>query len=742
MMRMRKQMKFIYLSILMAFSTQAMALDKLHGEVLGLEMNDTKQDTVPLIAANIFWLGTNEGTTSDANGQFNIERPLGGHGNLVINYVGYENDTLHVMPADNHISIFLQTFRSTNEVLVSAEMLKTVHRKNTAVNTEVITSNGLTQLACCSLAESFENTASVDVEESDAVTGAKRIKMLGLSGVYTQVLMEKKPVMRGLVSPFSLEYVPGFWMESVNISKGTASVATGYESITGQINIELKKPERSESFAANGYLNSMGKTDVSVLGAHQVNDKLSTMLLTFGTYLDQRWDTNDDTFMDKPLLQQFNIMNRWKYNGDRVKGQFGVKVIHDDRKAGQMDYDFEDPQNTSDVYGSEKLTDRYEVYGKAGLIFDESNASLGLIVSAFQHDVDAQAGMKTYTGEETSLFTSLFYDKNIQEHRMSLGLSYQHDDRLETYLGDEYDTSERVPGVFGEYAYEREDRFTALVGLRYDEHNRFGGLLTPRAHMNYRPDFKTSIRASAGKGYRYPRIFVDNPTILASNRTLVIQEELEMEEAWNTGLQLTRDLYISTFDPVSLVLDYYRTEFVNQTVADRDQSTQHLYLYNLDGRSYSNAFQAELTATPLAGLDVTGAVRYNDVKSTYGGELADVPMNVPYKGLLVLSYNTPDTKWGMNLTTQFNGQSRLPNTSMNPAAYQLEEYSPTYMLMFAQFKYLMEDWEIYAGVENLTDFRQEYPVLAWDDPFGNYFDSSMIWGPTDGRRFYVGFRYR
>jgi len=735
-------MKHIYLSILVLFSTQALAVDDLHGEVHAIEFSDTHQDTVPLIAANIFWQGTTTGTTSDEHGHFQIPRPAGDHHDLVINYVGYENDTLHVEAEDNNLVVYLNTHRSADEVLVSAEMLKTVHRKGAAVNTEVITSNGLTQLACCSLAESFENTTSVEVEESDAVTGAKRIKMLGLSGVYTQVLMEKKPVMRGLVSPYSLEYVPGFWMESVNISKGTASVATGYESITGQINIELKKPERSEPFSANAYVNSMGKADLALLGATEVNDNLSTMLLTYGTILNNKWDTNEDTFLDKPLMQQLNIMNRWKYVGDAFRGQLGIKLIHDDRLGGQVEYDFDEPQNSPGVYGSRNTTNRQELYAKGGVIFDESRSSLGVILSAFQHDIDAFAGMKTYTGKETSVFSSLFYDKNLREHRMSLGLSYQYDDRKETYLADEYDTSERVPGVFGEYSYEKEDEFTALLGLRYDDHNQFGGLLTPRAHFNYQPDFKTSIKASAGKGYRYPRIFVDNPSILASSRTLVIQEELEIEEAWNAGLQLTRDLYIAAYDPVTLVLDYYRTEFQNQTVVDREQSTQNIYLYNLDGRSFSNAFQAEISATPMTGFDVTTAVRYNEVKTTYGGVLEDVPMNVPYKGLLVLSYSTPNEKWGMNLTTQFNGKSRLPNTTMNPVEYQLDEYSPRYTMMFAQLKYLMEDLEIYAGIENLMDYRQEYPILAWEDPFSSHFDSSIIWGPTDGRRFYIGFRYR
>lgn len=714
--------------------------DHLNGAVYGLELHHDHVDTVALVAANVFWRGTMVGTTTDADGYFDIHRPETGEHDLVINYIGYENDTLRVDHDANNLVVYLETLRSTDEVHIHAEKPHSLHDMDVAINNESISSHGLTRLACCSLAESFEATASVDVEQSDAVSGAKRIKMLGLAGFYTQTMIEKKPVMRGLVNPFSLEYVPGFWMESVNISKGTASVATGYESITGQINVELKKPDDSKAVAANGYVNSMGKTDVAVLGAHQFSPKLSTMLLTFGTYHQTRWDTNDDTFIDMPLVRQFNIMNRWKYVGDRVRGQAGVKLIHDDRRGGQMDYDFDDPQQSAGLYGSESNIRRYEVFAKGGLRLDDQGSSLGLIVSAFQHSIDSFWGLKTYDGDESSFYANLTYNKNLSGHKISTGLSYQYDDRREIYLADEYDTSERVPGVFGEYTFQPSEKLTAMAGVRYDQHSRFGDFVTPRAHLNYRPNEQTAIRLSAGTGYRTPHVFMDNPAILASSRELVFTEDIDAEQAWNAGVQFTRDFVLGADKPATLMLDVYRTEFQNQVVVDMEQSSQHIYLYNLDGRSYSNAAQAEVSATVGHGFDVTTAVRYNDVKTTYRGELKSLPLNSPYKGLLVLSYTTPSNAWQFDLTTQFNGASRLPNTSMNPAEYQLGDESPSYTLMFMQVKRQFKNWELYAGIENLTGYRPEHPILAWDDPFSPYFDSSLIWGPTFGRRFYVGFR--
>jgi len=713
---------------------------QLEGVVYGLDFADSQQDTTPVAVANVFWRDTTIGATTDEKGRFTVTRPNTEGGYLIISYVSYENDTLFVKPEDNNLVVYLDTLRLMEEFHVSVEKPNTIHVMDGAFNTESITTSGLGQLACCSLAESFENTASVDVEQSDAVSGARRIKMLGLAGFYTQMMIEKKPVMRGLVNPYSLEYVPGFWMESINISKGTASVATGHESITGQINVELKKPETSGPIAANGYINSMGKTDVAVLSAHQINSRLSTMLLTFGTYLNKRWDANDDTFIDMPLSQQFNIMNRWKYSGDKFKGQIGFKLIHDDRRGGHMDYDFDSPQRSVGLYGSENEIRRYEVYSKTGMSFGDQGSSVGLIVSAFQHDIESYAGLKTYEGDESSVYANLTFNKNLSQHKLSAGLSYQYDDRQETYLADDYDNSERVPGVFGEYTYQSDDKLTASAGLRYDDHSRFGDFLTPRAHLNYRPNENTSIRLSAGTGYRNPHIFMDNPAILASSKELVFLEEIDAEKAWNVGIQFTRNFGLGADIPATVVLDYYRTEFLNQVVVDMEQSAQHIYIYNLDGNSYSNAVQAELSATLFDGFEATTAVRYNDVKTTYRGEKKAIPLNSPFKGILVLSYSTPNDMWQFDVTTQFNSKARLPNTSMNPVEYRLDEYSPDYALMFAQLKRSFGTWEVYAGIENLTGYRQENPILAWDDPFSPYFDSSIVWGPTFGRRFYMGFR--
>jgi len=710
------------------------------GTVLGINFYEGKQDTIPLVAANVFWMNSTIGTTTNDRGKFFILKPDLSEPKIIVSYVGFENDTVLVNLEQPRIVVYLNTIRNLEGVTVRAERPKITIDRKEVVNKEIISEAGLETCACCDLAESFENTVSVDVEQTDAISGAKRIKMLGLAGFYNQLLIEKKPVMRGLISPFGLEYIPGFWIESISISKGTASVTTGYESITGQINVELKKPGKTKPFAANIYQNNMGRSEAVLTLSKQINPNVSTMLLSYGTYSRSKWDKNSDTFLDIPLISTINVMNRWKFEGDRKVGQVGFKIIHDDRDGGQKHFDFENPSLLNSVYGSNNKIRRYEFYTKSGMFLDDRGSSIGLILSGIQHDQKSFWGMKNYAGDETSFYTNLTYQKVLERHKLSSGVSYTFDDKKETYINLEYQTKENIPGLFAEYTYQIENKFTSQIGFRYDDHNLYGKFYTPRFHFKYQKDPKTSIRFSLGKGYRNPHVFMDNPAILASSKELIFLEQPKAEEALNTGVQIIRDFYLGHNKPATLIVDFYRTNFQNQVVVDLEQNSQQIILYNLNGKSYSNSAQFEFAATVFSGFEMTTAFRVNDVKTTFMHQLSEVPLNNKYKGLLVLSYTLPNKKWQLDFTTQYNGRTRLPNTSMNPVQYQIDVYSPSYLLLFSQIKRKFNRWELYAGIENITNFKQNNPILAWNEPFSPYFDSSLIWGPTVGRRFYFGIR--
>jgi len=710
------------------------------GTLWGIEFHEGKQDTMPLVAANVFWMNSTIGTTTNDKGQFFIIKPNLSEQKLIVSYVGFENDTVLVNFDQKEIKIYLNKIRNLKGITVQAEKPQIFHDRRESVNTETITEEGLETCACCDLAESFENTVSVDVEQTDAISGAKRIKMLGLAGFYNQLLIEKKPVMRGLISPFGLEYIPGFWIESISISKGTASVTTGYESITGQINVEFRKPDKSKPFALNLYQNSMGQSEAVLTLSKQIYPSVSTMFLSYGSYNQSKWDKNSDTFLDMPLISTINVMNRWKFTGEKKVGQIGFKIIHDERDGGQKDFNFENPTISNSVYGANNKIRRYEFYTKSAIFLDEKGSSLGLILSGILHHQNSFWGLKNYKGDEKSIYANLNYQKIVSKHKFSSGISYIFDDKKESYLNTEYKTKEQVPGLFTEYTYQIEDRFTAMVGFRYDDHNLYGKFYTPRFHVKYQKDPKTTFRFSIGKGYRNPHVFMDNPAILASSKELIFVEQLKAEEALNAGVQIIRDFQLGPDKPATFIFDFYRTNFQNQVVVDLEQNSQQIFLYNLNGKSYSNSAQFELAATVFSGFEMNTAFRINDVKTTYEDQLSEVPLNNKYKGLMVLSYKLPNKKWQFDFTTQYNGRTRLPNTNMNPKQYQVDVYSPSYFLLFGQIKRKFNQWELYAGIENITNYKQNNPILAWNEPFSPYFDSSLIWGPTVGRRYYFGIR--
>ena len=713
-----------------------------HGNVS--ELNDS-QERVPLPFVNVYWSGTQHGTVTDEHGDFTITRYGSGDHPLVFSIVGYTNDTLLIKAGQTEVDIVLTSGEALDEVTIAKRFGGSYISKLKPIKTEFITEAGLQKLPCCNLSESFENSATIDVGYSDAVTGAKHIKMLGLAGKYSQMMFENIPYLRGLESAFGLNYVPGPWMKSIQISKGAAAVINGYESTTGQINIEYKKPEKSDPLFVNLFANSIGRFEGNVTAAIPIGEKWSTMLLAHGSTMQNKIDRNKDGFLDIPLNRQLNFINRWKYNPEgNVRMQFGISVMDELREGGQMEFDYDRDQGGSEYYGINISTRKYQGFGKIGFLFPEKPyKSIGFQTQATWYSQESLYGMNSYDGEQLSYYANLIYQSIISNtnHIINLGTSFQYDDYREILNSEAFNRREIIPGIFTQYTYTYPEKFNGITGFRADYNSVYGLLLTPRVHLRYNVDQYTALRASAGRGYRSANILAENTGVLASSRVLHYEEDFDMEKAWNYGLNITRGFSLAAGREINASVDFYRTDFQNQVVVDMDRDPGAVYFYNLDGKSYSNSFQAEVSFEPLERFDITLAYRYSDVKSTINGQLKEVPLTIRYKGLLTLSYATPFRKWAFDFTGQLNGQSRLPDTRMNPPEYQLEEYSPQYVVLHAQVSKRFKWFEIYVGGENLTDFRQEDPILAPEDPFGPYFDASMVWGPLLGRRFYAGIRY-
>ncbi len=735
----------IFIALLLFSMLTSAQKIQINGKILGLSENG---ESKPLPFANVFWLGTTQGTTTDSEGvfEFSVVKPPSNR--LVINFVGFQNDTIKI--DKRKTQKYEVTLKSVDVKLetveVKARQSGSYISQLKPLKTEVITTAGLQKLACCNLSESFENSATVDVGYTDAVSGAKQIQMLGLAGIYSQMMYENMPFLRGLSSPFGLSWVPGSWMQSIQISKGSASVVNGYESITGQINIEYKKPEHAdERFFLNLYGSNEERAEINVVASHKLSESVSTNLLAHGSSQQKLMDHNNDGFLDAPKSSQINIFNRWSIeNGDRGHTQIGIGVLKEDRVGGQVLAQNNQFWLDSNQYKFEAKTERYQAFAKSGLRLDEDGCtSIGLQLSGTYHKVESYFGRKAYDASQKSFYSNLIFQSELghnKMHKYNLGLSYQYDNYNEELLADTMLRKESVPGAFAQYTFDTE-KFTAIAGIRSDFHNLHGTLLTPRLHLRYTPIAHLVFRASVGKGYRTPSLVAENLGYLASSRTWVINNPLGLEEAWNYGLNVTKTFKINEKREAVLTVDFYRTSFVNQVVVDLNQDVHKVLFYNLDGTSYANSGQIDFTVELIDRLDVTLAARYNDVKVTMNNVLAQKPFVSKFKGLFTISYATKFNKWQFDLTNQYNGIMQLPDTQQNPEKYRRADKSEAYFLVHSQITRRFKHLDVYVGAENLGNYTQHHPIIGADDPYGYYFDSSMIWGPLTGRMFYAGLRY-
>lgn len=721
--------------LLLIFLTVYGYANPIKGKVLGLE-NGAKNI---LPGANIYWAGTNLGTIANENGEYSIQS-IQDNNLLVFSFVGFKTDTIK-WSGQKVIDAVLDMNMDLDEVTVVQRKKGTHISRLNPIYTTQINGAELHKAACCNLSESFSTNPSVDVSYSDAITGAKQIKLLGLDGTYSQLQTENFPNLRGLATNYGLTYIPGPWLESIQVSKGAASVLNGYESITGQINANFKKTDGIEAFHFNVFASAEGRTEVNSNFAVKLSEKTSTAFFVHHFNFQNRIDENMDGFLDEPLMKQIHLFNQWKYDsGTGFMVHSGIHYLNEDRVGGQANFRKDMERNTLNPYGVNVQNERFEGYVKGGYDFKGSRHSLAFISNFTYHEMGSYYGLNNYSGKEYTMYGNLVHTFSIDPmnvHSLNSGASIIVDQADEILNQNSINTNDFVPGVFSEYTFKPNPKITLMAGLRADFHNTFGTFVTPRVHLRYGPNELLTFRVSAGKGYRSPRILAENSFLLANSRSLNFTENKILEEAWNYGATVNLKIPL-TERPLNLNAEYFRTDFINQLVVDRESSASQILLTALDGQSFANSYQLELQYELLPRLDITAAYRISDVRQTINHELVRKPLVSKYKGLVTINYTDRLKKWMFDYNAQLNGGGRLPIV----AGSQLNSPTefPSYTVMNAQVTRYFRYWNLYAGAENLLDYTQDHPVLDAERPFGNEFDATRIWGPVMGRRIYAGIR--
>jgi outer membrane receptor protein involved in Fe transport len=724
--------------VILVFSFSiSISYSQLKGTVFGT--NQKKKET--LIGATVRLLNGKTGTFSDAEGRFELILPKELPDTLVIQLNGYHNDTLVVTKEDRFKSIDFLLFSDDvlEEVVIAYRKENHGIGKLKILEVEEIGSGELRKAACCNLSESFETNASVDVNMTDAVSGAKKIQLLGLDGVYSQIQLENIPYLRGLESSYGLNSIPGTWVESIQITKGTGNVVNGNESMAGLINLELKKPTNMEKLFLNFYTNIFGREELNLNSGKKLNEKWSTGWFAHVSTMLGEMDGNKDGFRDLPKGTNYAFLNRWQYYGKKFESQFGFNVYSDTKLGGQIGFD----RKVNDgKYGVYIQSNHVDVFAKTGFMYEKKPyQSIGIVYNFKYQDITAKFGNRNFNGLEKRGYINAIFNGIIgtTDHKIKLGANIVYADIQQHLDSIKQDRIEIVPGAFAEYTY-MNNRLSNVVGARVDYHNLFGWQFSPRIHSKYSLTERTDLRFTIGKGWRVPNFAIDNLSLLASSKSWIIEQILKPEISWNIGGSIVQEMKLF-YRKSSIVIDFYSTYFVNQLIVDRDQNVNAIVFRNLKGKSIANSFQVEWSVEPIKNFDIRFAYKYLDVKSTYGGIIQQQVMIPKHRFLFTTNYKTRNKRWEMSFTTSVYGQIRLAESFLPDGTITSNNESKIFPMLNAQITHIFKRWDFYLGGENLTNFKQKNPIIDAANPFGSNFDATRVWGPIMGINVYAGVRY-
>ncbi len=728
----------IYISLMFLFFPFA-SWNQLKGVVYGSD-GTKKQE---LYGAKIRSLQTGVGVLSNSHGEFEFIVGKNTNDTLVISAMGFFNDTIYLSKKDRftQMEIILFSEKTLPDIVVAAKRDGHTISKLKTLHVETIGEGELRKAACCNLSESFETNASVDVNMTDAVSGSKKIQMMGLDGVYTQIQVENIPYLRGLESAYGMNAIPGTWIESIQITKGTGNVVNGYESMAGLINLELKKPENMERFYFNAYGSIFGRGELNMHGSKIFNPKWKTAIFGHAATLQGEIDRNKDGFRDVPKSINASFLNRWRYDGKRMEAQFGLTAYYEDKVGGQTGFDIKKPN--LNLFGVHVENKHIDAFAKTGFFFAKKPyQSIGIVYNAKLHETKAVFGNRVFSGDEKRAYVNAVFDGIIgnTNHGIKLGMSF-----VFTELNQRLDTIylpriEYIPGAFAEYTY-KGNRFTYIAGFRADYHSIYGYQFLPRLHGKYALTEKLDFRFTGGKGFRVSNVMIDNISLLATSRTWIIDSKILPEVSWNVGGSLVYEFSFFK-QKATWSSDLYYTYFENQLVVDRDVDFHSIYFKNLTGSSYSISFQSELSLPFSKQFEVRMAYKYLDVKASLGGSMQQQVMIPRHRGFMNVAYSTRNKRWEFDYTVSVYGRSRLHMVHLPGNNVSMVNETDVFPLMNAQVTHVYKNWDFYLGGENIGNYIQKDAIIDAANPFGSYFDATRVWAPVQGIMIYVGVRYK
>lgn len=721
----------------------------------------------PVEFANVYIKNLNLGAVTDADGKFQIELKQSGTYTIQASMVGFKSSQLKItLPQTSDELVFQleQMDGGLDEVVVSGTMQE-VSKLDSPVPVEVYSANFFRANPTPSVFEALQNVNGVRPQINCNVCNTGDIHINGLEGPYTMVLIDGMPLVSGLATVYGLTGIPQSLINRVEVVKGPASTLYGSEAVGGLINVITKNPDSSPLFSSDAFVTGWGEVNVDLGVRSNWGSKIQSLTGISGFYYDNPIDNNGDGFTDLTLSKRISIFE--KVNIIRPENRLftvAARYLYENRWGGEMGFNT-GYRGGDEVYGESIYTSRWETFGTWQLPTTEA---INFQFSVNGHNQNSYYGTTSYMADQYIAFGQLTWAKTIENNNLLLGATYRYtyyDDNTTATVDLDKDINMpskiHLPGIFLQNEIKFNETQSLLLGVRYDYNSLHGSIFTPR--INYKlssSDKSTTLRLSAGNGYRVANVFTEDHAALTGAREVIFTEELKPEKSWNVNANLVKKIYSGNGVFIGLDGSAFYTYFTNRILPDYETNPNQIIYSNLDGSAVSKGVSLNIDSAWPNGFTLTAGATLMDVSVEEEGIKTRQLLTEKFSGVWTIGYEFYAIGVILNYTGNVYSPMRLPLLG------ELDDrpgYSPWYSIQNIQItKKLGDRWEVYGGVKNLlnftpaansiarafdpfdkeVDFAADGSVIATpSNPNALTFDPTYMYAPNQGIRGFLGVRF-
>ncbi len=720
-----------------------------------------RSENGPLAFANIVVKNSNNGVMANEQGKYNILNLKAGAYTLEASYIGYKSSTLNVQIISKSIEIDfdLEPSPVLDEVVVTST-LRPVKRSESPIPVEVLTAAFLKNNPTANIFEALQTVNGVRPQLNCSVCNTGNIRINGLEGPYSLVLIDGMPIVSGLSTVYGFSGIPSALIDQVEIIKGPASSLYGSEAVGGLINIITKHPENTPLLFFDSFLTDWNEYNLDVGLKALLGDKISVLFGVNYFNYNNPIDNNNDNFTDLALQDRISVFQKWSFSRPKNRlFSLAGRYFYEDRWGGEMQWQSKNRGGT-EVYGESIYTSRFELIGNYQLPLQEK---LFFQFSYSDHDQNSVYGDRYYLAKQRIGFGQLLWDFSGPKSDWLIGLSarynYYNDNTTVTNTADEI----VVPSLFVQNEMSLTKKHKLLLGGRYDYDIRHGSIFTPRLAFRYKPTEDDIFRVNAGTGFRIVNLFTEEHAALSGSRDLVIQNKLKPEQSFNINANYLKKIYTKKGQILSLDCSTWYTYFTNAIRPDYDTNPNLVIYDNLEGSATSFGLSLSLDAVispHFKGL-IGGTIQ--DVSQKENGIRRQQILTEKFSGTWALTYTNLKNNFTIDYTGNIYGPMRL--AVLGPLDPR-QKNAPIWSIQNIQFTFKkFKNIEFYTGVKNILNWtpnkgnpfiiaRADDPfddnvsfdnngnaIVTANNPYGLTFDPTYIYAPNQGRRLFFGLRY-